>query len=138
MQAGNLLALLVAYADHTFLQGPPADIVTFRCLVDLAQRVGLHFSESVPRHAAYSSDPAIAAALAEELGIRHARDGLLAAGTPVGAATLHCCHTSLLPDNVGTRHWTCSRLIGLNVLSKTTGSPSQDPLHMAHLPRVSE
>jgi hypothetical protein len=37
MQAGNLLARLVASADGTFLQGLPADVMPFRGLVDLAQ-----------------------------------------------------------------------------------------------------
>jgi hypothetical protein len=44
------------------------------------------------------TDPAIAAAVADEMGILHARDGLLASGKPVGAPHFIAAHARQCVD----------------------------------------
>jgi hypothetical protein len=134
LQAGNLLALVVAYADDMFLQGPSFDFVaSFRHLVDLAQRVGLQ--AELRKCAAYSSDPATATVVGEELGIRHARDGLLAAGTPVGAPHFIAAHVALVECR-RCRDTTLDLPSARDRLELLLAGSLQ--LHMAHLPCISK
>jgi hypothetical protein len=77
------LARPLAYADDTFLQGAPAPTMqAFVALTALAAPLGLHTQPA--KSAVYSTDGAAAASVAGHLGVRHAPDGLLAAGTPAG------------------------------------------------------
>jgi hypothetical protein len=75
------LARPLAYADDTFLQGAPAPTMrAFAALTALAVPLGLHSQPA--KCAVHSGDHATAAAIAGQLGVRHAPEGLLAAGTP--------------------------------------------------------
>jgi hypothetical protein len=74
----------LAYADDTFLQGAPAPTMqAFAALTALAAPLGLRSQPA--KCAVHSVDPAAAAAVASQLGVRHAPEGILAAGTPLGA-----------------------------------------------------
>jgi hypothetical protein len=80
------LARPLAYADDNFLQGAPEPTTqAFHALLTLAGPLGLH--PKLDKCAVYSVDTRAAASVASQLGVRHAPDGLLAAGTPVGTPT---------------------------------------------------
>jgi hypothetical protein len=77
------LARPLAYADDTFLQGAPAPTMRgFAALTALAAPLGLHSQPA--KCAVHSGDHAAATSAAGQLGLRHAPEGLLAAGTPIG------------------------------------------------------
>jgi hypothetical protein len=79
------LARPLACAFDTFLQGAPGPVPTmqaFAALTALAAPLGLHSQPA--KCAIHSGDHAAATAVAGQLGVRHAPDGLLAAGTPNG------------------------------------------------------
>jgi hypothetical protein len=77
------LARPLAYADDTFLQGALAPTMrAFAALSALAAPLGLQSQPA--KCAVHSGDHAAAAAVAGQLGVMHALEGLLAAGTPVG------------------------------------------------------
>jgi hypothetical protein len=77
------LARPPAYADDTFLQGAPAPIMrAFAALTALADPLSLHSQPA--KCAVHSGDHAAATTVASQLGVRHAPEGLLAAGTHIG------------------------------------------------------
>jgi hypothetical protein len=85
------LARPLAYADDNFLQGAPEPTTrAFHALLTLAGPLGFH--PKLDKCAVYSVDAGAAAAVASQLGVRHAPDGLLAAGTPVGTPTFQADH----------------------------------------------
>jgi hypothetical protein len=85
------LARPLAYADDTFLQGAPEPTMqALATLVALTAPLGLFAQPS--KSAVYSPDAAAAATVAHRTGIRHAPDGLLAAGTPVGTPAFQAAH----------------------------------------------
>ena len=89
--AGMGLARPLAYADDTFLQGAPEPTQqALEALAVLAVPLGLLAQPS--KSAVYSEDAAAAASFANLLGVRHAPDGLLAAGTPVGTPGFQSTH----------------------------------------------
>jgi hypothetical protein len=92
------LARPVAFADDTFLQGAPAPTMrAFHALTALAAPLGL--SAQPDKCAVYSEDAAAAASVATTLGMHHAPDGLLAAGTPVGAAAFAAARAATCADH---------------------------------------
>jgi hypothetical protein len=89
----EVAAMDLAYADDAFLQGAPAPTMSaFGTLTALAAPLGLH-TQPV-KCAVYSTDDAAAASVASHLGVRHAHDGLLAAGTPVGTPAFQTTHAN--------------------------------------------
>jgi hypothetical protein len=87
------LARPLAYADDTFLQGAPAPTMqAFAALTALAARLSLHTQPA--KCAVYSTDGAATASVASHLGVHHAPDGLLAAGTPVGTPAFQTTHAN--------------------------------------------
>jgi hypothetical protein len=79
------LARPLAYADDFLQGGPEPTTQAFHALLILAGPSGLH--PKLDTCAVYSVDASAAASVASQLGGRHAPDGLLAAGTPVGIPT---------------------------------------------------
>jgi hypothetical protein len=77
------LARPLAYADDLFLQGAPAPAMwVFAALTALAAPLGPHSQPA--KCAVHSGYHATSTAVAGQLGVRHAPEGLLAAGTPIG------------------------------------------------------
>jgi hypothetical protein len=73
----------LAYADDTFLQGAPAPTMqTFAAFTALAAPLSLHSQPA--KCVVCSTDHAATTAIAGQLGVRHAPEGLLAAGTHAG------------------------------------------------------
>jgi hypothetical protein len=76
-------ALFLAFADDCYLQGPPRHAAAaFHSLSDLAATIGLHMQ--LPKCSVYGHDTVAAQEVAEELGIGHAKAGMMACGTPLG------------------------------------------------------
>jgi hypothetical protein len=100
------LARPVAFADDTFLQGAQAPTKAFYALTALAAPLGLRaqpvkcavYSEDE----VYSEDAAAAASVAAALGMHHAPDGLLAAGTPVGTTAFEAASAARCADKACT------------------------------------
>jgi hypothetical protein len=85
------LARPLAYADDNLLQGAPEPTMrAFHALLTLAGPLGLH--PKADKCAVYSVDAGAAAAVVSQLGVRHAPDGLLAEGTPVGTPSFQADH----------------------------------------------
>jgi hypothetical protein len=85
-------AINMAYADDNFLQGSPepTTLQTFHSLLTLAGSLGLH--PQLDKFAVYSAEAGAAASIAGQLGVHHAPDSLLAAGTPVGTPAFQAAH----------------------------------------------
>jgi hypothetical protein len=99
----------LAYADDTFLQGAPGPTMqAYQALTALAAPLGLHAQQT--RGAVYSADDAAAAHIARHLKVRHAREGLLAAGTPVGTPAFQVARADICADHA------CQLLDKLQVL----------------------
>jgi hypothetical protein len=123
----------LAYADDTFLQGAPGPTMqAYRALTALAAPLGLHAQQT--NGAVYSADDAAAAHIARHLKVRHAREGLLAAGNPVGTPAFLVARADICADHA------CQLLDKLQVLPLA----DQDRLlllhgslqrRVAHLPR---
>jgi hypothetical protein len=77
------LARPLTYADDTFLQGALAPTMqAFTALTALAALLGIYSQPA--KCAVHFGDHAAATAVADQLGMRHAPEGLPAAGTPIG------------------------------------------------------
>jgi hypothetical protein len=77
------LARPLAYAADPFLQSAPEPTIrAFHALVTLAEPLGLQVQ--LAKCAVYFADTRAVTSVASQLCVRHAPDGLLAAGTPVG------------------------------------------------------
>jgi hypothetical protein len=95
------LARPVAFADDTFLQGAQAPTMrAFHALTALAVPLGLR-AQPIKR-AVYSEDAAAAASVAAALGMHHAPDGLLAAGSPVGTTAFEAASAATCADKACT------------------------------------
>jgi hypothetical protein len=78
-----------AYFDENNIVGPAADAAkAFEALSIEVRTAGL--TPVASKSAAHSSDQDMAAAAAAELGVLHARDGLVVAGTPIGTDSFVC------------------------------------------------
>jgi hypothetical protein len=103
------LARPLAYADETFLQGAPEPTMrAFQALVALAEPLGLQVQ--LGKCAVYSVDTCAATSVADQLGVRHAPDGLLAAGTPVGTPAYQAAQADRCADRA------CSLMDNLHAL----------------------
>ena len=72
-----------AFHDDAALAGQPPDVCTaVQVLKDATQPLGLQMR--LPKCAVYSEDSQRAASVAQQLGMRHATDGIVAAGSPIG------------------------------------------------------
>jgi hypothetical protein len=99
----------LAYADDTFLQGAQGPTMqAYQALTALAAPLGLHAQQT--KGAVYSEDNAAAAHTARHLKVRHAREGLLAAGTQVGTPTFQAARADFCADHA------CQLLDELQVL----------------------
>jgi hypothetical protein len=79
------LARPLAYTHDMFLQGAPAS--TTRTFAATALAAPLNLRCQPAKCAVHSADHAAATAVVGQLSVRHAQEGLLAAGTPVGTPT---------------------------------------------------
>jgi hypothetical protein len=74
---------VLAFADDCYLQGPPRHAAAaFHSLRDLAATIGLHMQ--LPKCSVYGHDTVAAEEVAQELGIGHAKAGMMACFTPLG------------------------------------------------------
>jgi hypothetical protein len=88
----------LAYADNTFLQGAPEPTVrAYQALIALAAPLGLH--AQLTKCTVYSEDAAAASAVADHLELQHAPEGLLAAGTPIGAPAFQSAPADACADH---------------------------------------
>jgi hypothetical protein len=95
------LARPVAFADDTFLQGSQAPTTrAFHAMTALAAPLGLRAQPG--KCAVYSEDTATAASVAAALGMHHAPEGLLAAGTPVGTTAIEAASAATCADKACT------------------------------------
>jgi hypothetical protein len=95
------LARPVAFADDTFLQGSQAPTTrAFHAMTALAAPLGLRAQPG--KCAVYSEDTATAASVAAALGMHHAPEGLLAAGTPVGTTAFEAASAATCADKACT------------------------------------
>jgi hypothetical protein len=84
-------ARILAYADDIFLPGSPAAVqAAFDVLCMLLKP--LEFQVVPAKRAVYSQVEANSAAVANVLGIKLAREGITAAGTPVGSQAFSAAH----------------------------------------------
>jgi hypothetical protein len=68
---------VLAFADDRYFQGPPRPAVAaFHSLSDLAATIGLHMQ--LPKCSVYGHDTVAAEEMAQELGIGHAKAGMMA------------------------------------------------------------
>jgi hypothetical protein len=75
--------LSIAFADDCYLQGTPRHAAAaFHSLRDLAATIGLHMQ--LPKCSMYGYDTVAAEEVAQDLGIGHAKTGMMACGTPLG------------------------------------------------------
>jgi hypothetical protein len=89
MATAHQAAQIVAYFDDINIVGPAADAANvFEPFSIVVRTAGL--TPVASKSAAYSSDQNMAAAAAAELGVLHARNGLVAAGTPIGTDSFVC------------------------------------------------
>jgi hypothetical protein len=73
---------VLAFADDCYLQGPPRQAAAaFRSLRDLAATIALHMQ--LPKCSVYGHDTVAAEEVAQELGIGHAKAGMMVCGTPL-------------------------------------------------------
>jgi hypothetical protein len=92
------LARPVAFADDAFVQGDREPTMrASQVLTALAAPLGLCAQPNKCRF--YSEDTAAAASVATALGMHHAPEGLLAAGTPVGTAAFEAASAATCVDN---------------------------------------
>jgi hypothetical protein len=74
-----------AVHDDAALHGAPADVeASFLKLQELTEPLGMRIRRD--KTAAYSRNAAAAAQTAQRLGVRHATDGIVTAGSPIGDA----------------------------------------------------
>jgi hypothetical protein len=103
------LASPLAYADDNFLQGAPEPTMwAFHALVALAEPLGLQVQLGIC--AVYSVDTRAETSVANQLGVRHAPNGLLAAGTPVGTPAYQAAQADRCADRA------CSLMDDLHAL----------------------
>jgi hypothetical protein len=74
---------VLAFDDDHYLQGPPRHAAAAgHSLRDLGATIGLYMQ--LPKCSVYGHDTAAAEEVAQELGIGHAKAGMMACGTPLG------------------------------------------------------
>jgi hypothetical protein len=77
---------VLAFAGDCYLQGPPRHAAAaLHYLRDLAATIGLHMQ--LPKCSVYGHDTVAAEEVAQELGIGHAKTGMMACGKPLGTPT---------------------------------------------------
>jgi hypothetical protein len=88
---------VLAFADDCYLQGPPRHAAAaFHSLRDLAATIGLHMQ--LPKCSVYGHDTVAEEEVAQELGIGHAKAGMMACGTPLGStSTGRVCSPTYTP-----------------------------------------
>ncbi len=84
-QAAHPQAQIIAFFDDIHLVGKPQHVVpAFATLVEEVKRINL--TPNPNKSLAYGLDTDISAGAPAELGIAHAQNGIVAAGTPIGSA----------------------------------------------------
>jgi hypothetical protein len=100
---------VLAFADDCYLQGPPRHAVAaFHSLCNLAATIGLHMQ--LHKCSVYGHDTAAAEEVAQELGICHAKAGLMACSAPLGTPPF------IMPFLATQTEWTCSLIDALFAL----------------------
>jgi hypothetical protein len=96
------LAWPLAYADDTFLQGPPVPVTeAFRTRVQLATSLGFHVA--LGKCIVCSAGAAVAATLvAEAVHVAQAQDGLLVAGSAVSTPAFEAAKANICADKACT------------------------------------
>jgi hypothetical protein len=90
---------VVAIADDVYLQGLHAALRSaFGLLNGPGGVAAVGLALSSPKCALYGLDPAADGALAAELGVRHAPDGLVVVGSPIGPAAFQSAFVSAQAD----------------------------------------
>ena len=83
MQYGHELVRVISYLDDTFLQGPKEAVAAaYTDLSSLAAEIGLVMQPA--KSTVYSPTTEHATALANKLGFVVSKDGIMAAGCPIG------------------------------------------------------
>jgi hypothetical protein len=111
---------VLVFADDCYLQGPARHAAAaFHSLRDLAATICLHMQ--LPKCSVYGHDAVAAEEVAQELGIGHAKAGMMACGTPLGTPAFI---TPFLAEHT---EGTCSLIDALLALPLATGSWSSAP-----------